>query len=100
MAKSGFSVSTMPSKDAHLKLRSLRSGRGGRTSKFQPVLDEVQGTRKGQVVTVEGVAKTQVQTLRSFVYRHLDAEEWTVKSAREKGADTYTVVIGRAADFD
>lgn len=100
MAKSDFSIKTVSSKEAHSKLRTLRSGRGGRTSKFQPVLDEVQSARKGQVVTVEGVDKNQVQTLRSFIYRHLDQEEWTVKSAREKGSDQYTIVIGRTADFE
>jgi hypothetical protein len=100
MAKSSFSVKTVSSKEAHTTLRSLRSGRGGRTSKFQPVLNEVQATRKGQVVTVENVAKNQVQTLRSFVYRHLDPDEWTVKSARQKGSDSYTVVIGRGSDFE
>jgi len=100
MAKSNFSVKTVSSRDAQNMLRSHRSGRGGRTSKFQPVLEEVKSSRKGQVVTVEGVQKNQVQTLRSFVYRHLDPDEWTVKSAREKGTDTYAVAIGRATDFE
>jgi len=100
MAKADFSISTVSSKEAHQKLRTLRSGRGGRTSKFQPVLDEVLGSRKGQIVTVEGVDKNQVQTLRSFVYRHLDPEEWTVKSAKEKDSDRYTVAIGRTADYE
>lgn len=100
MAKSNFSVRTVSSKEAQSILRSHRSGRGGRTSKFQPVLQEVQNLRKGQIVTVEGVQKNQVQTLRSFIYRHLSPDEWTVKSAREKGSDTYAVAIGRAQDFE
>lgn len=100
MAKSNFSIKTVSSKDAQTMLRSHRAGRGGRTSKFQPVLQEVQSSRKGQIVTVEGVQKNQVQTLRSFVYRHVSPDDWTVKSAREKGKETYAVAIGRAGDFD
>jgi hypothetical protein len=95
-----FSVKTVSSRDAQTMLRSHRAGRGGRTSKFHPVLDEVKNTRKGQIVTVEGVPKNQVQTLRSFVYRHLNPEEWTVKSAREKGRDSYAIAIGRTSDFE
>lgn len=100
MAKSNFAIKTVSSREAQTMLRSHRSGRGGRTSKFHPVLQEVQQSRKGQIVTVEGVQKNQVQTLRSFIYRHLDPDEWTVKSAREKGSDTYAVAIGRAGDFE
>lgn len=95
-----FSVKTVSSREAQLMLRSHRAGRGGRTSKFHPVMDQVRGLRKGQIVTVEGVPKNQVQTLRSFIYRHLDPEEWTVKSAREKGRESYAVAIGRTADFE
>lgn len=99
MPASDFSISVLPSKEAHLKLRHLRSGRGGRTSKFQPVLERVMEAKEGEIVVVEGVEKNQVQTLRAFVYRHLDPEVWSVKSAKQKDSDQYTVAIGRAEDF-
>lgn len=99
MANSPFTIKTLPSRDAQILLRSHRSGRGGRTSKFQPVLEAVQNLGKGSIVTVGDVQKNQVQTLRSFIYRHVDAEEWTVKSAKEKDKETYAIAIGRTADF-
>lgn len=99
MANTDFTVNTVSTKEAHTKLRSLRAGRGGRRSAYIPVLEQLKNARKGQVVTVEGLEKNQVQSLRNFVYRHLDREEWVVKSAREKGAETYTCAIGRVDDF-
>lgn len=102
MAKSndGFNIDTLSAKQAHERLSSLRRGRGGRNSRFQPVLEAVQGARKGQIVTVTGLARKDIQALRSYVYRQLDREEYTVKSAREKDAETYTVLIGRTEDFE
>ena len=99
MAKSDFKIETVSASKAKTALSRLRSGRGGRTSKYQPILDEVEGSRKGQMVTVHGVPKNGVQALRSFIYRSLDKEEYTVKSAREEDGDTYTVVVGRTDDF-
>lgn len=99
MANSPFTIQTISSRDAQILLRSHRSGRGGRTSKFQPVLEAVQNLRRGSIVTVGDVQKNQVQTLRSFIYRHVDADEWTVKSAREKDKETYAIAIGRTEDF-
>lgn len=102
MAKSndGFNIDTLSARQAQDRLSSLRRGRGGRTSRFQPVLEAVQGVRKGQIVTVSNLARKDVQALRSYIYRQLDREEYTVKSAREKNAETYTVLIGRAEDFE
>lgn len=102
MAKStnGYTFDTVSAKQAHEALSSLRRGRGGRTSKFAPILEAVENARKGQLVTVKGVAKNDVNALRGYIYRQLNSEEYTVKSARERNGDTYTVVIGRAEDFE
>lgn len=103
MAKSnaGFDINTVSAKEAHDSLSQLRRGRGGRTSKFAPVLKAVQDARKGQLVTINGVAKNDVQAMRSYIYRYLSSEEFTVKSAREDDeGKTYTVVVGRTTDFE
>lgn len=103
MAKSdpNFNIKTVSARDAHSRLSSLRSGRGGRTSKFSPVLEAVQSAKKGQLVTIEGVRKNDVQAMRSYLYRTLDREEYKIKSARDDAkADTYTVVAGRTVDFE
>lgn len=103
MAKSNadFNIKTVSARDAHSQLSSLRSGRGGRTSKFAPILEAVQSAKKGQLVTVEGVRKNDVQAMRSYLYRTLDREEFKIKSARDdEDKNTYTVVAGRAGDFE
>ena len=95
-----LSISTVPVKEAHAALKSLRAGRGGRASRYQPVVEAARKSKAGQVVTVTGVGKGQVQPLRTFVLRHLDGGEWKVKSAADREGGTYTVVVGRAADFE
>ena len=101
MAKSEFKIETLSSKQVRNELSSLRRGRGGRVSRFQPVLDAVRDAGKGQVVSVKKLDRKDVAALRGYVYRNLDSEDYSVKSAREgKDADTYTVMIGRTADFE
>ena len=101
MANTGFDIKTVSAREAHTKLSSLRSGRGGRTSKYAPILEAVQTAKKGQLVTVSGVRKNDVQALRSYLYRSLDRDEFKVKSAQDdEKSGTYTIVAGRTADFD
>ncbi|MEM8560094.1 MAG: hypothetical protein AAGG50_19930 [Bacteroidota bacterium] len=96
-----LNIETISAKDAQSKLSQLRSGRGGRTSKYQPVLEAVQGRRGSQIVTVDNLTPNEVQGLRAYLYRYLDSEEWTVKSARtDSDGSKYRVFIGREADFD
>lgn len=97
-AKSGFQISTVSAKDAHDTLSKLRRGRGGR-SKYQPILEAVQKAAKGKLVEVKGVAKNEVQALRTYLYRSLDKGEYTVKSARQSDG-AYTVAVGRTEDFE
>jgi membrane-bound ClpP family serine protease len=95
-----LSINTVPIKDARDILKTLRAGRGGRTSRYQQIVEDARKAKAGQVVTVTGVAKTQVQPLRTHVLKHLDGSEWKVKSAASKEDGTYVVVVGRKADFE
>ncbi|HLA64001.1 MAG TPA: hypothetical protein VK610_06215 [Rhodothermales bacterium] len=95
-----ISVNTVPLKDAKDILRSLRAGRGGRKSRYQPIVDAAGSLKSGQVITVQGVEKMQVQALRTYILRFLDTDEWKVKSAKSKDDDSYVVVVGRKADFE
>lgn len=97
--KSGYEIRTVSAKEAHDALSKLRRGRGSQ-SKYQPVLDAVKNVDKGELVTIKGVPKNEVQAMRTYIYRSLDKEEYAVKSAREDDGDTYTVVAGRTVDFD
>ena len=95
-----LSINTVPLKDAKDILKTLRAGRGGRTSRYQPIIDAAGSLKNGQVITIQGVAKTQVQPLRTYIMRFLDSDEWKVKSAKAKDDDSYVVVLGRKGDFE
>ena len=96
-----YSIETISAKKVRSELSALRRGRGGRVSRFQPVLEAVREAGKGQVVSVKELDRKDVAALRGYIYRNLDNEDYSVKSAREgKGLDTYTVMIGRTADFE
>ena len=99
-ASGGFQVDTISVKEGHDTLRQLRAGRGGRTSKYQPILDGLRDLKKGQLVRVGGVGRMEVNALRAYLFRYLDRDEYKVKSAREKGSDTFTIVAGRKEDFE
>ncbi len=100
MATSNFKIETVTANEGKARLSRLRSGRGGRTSKYQPILDAVEKAPKGKIVTASGVPKNGVQALRSFVLRNLDPDEYKVKSAKQKDSDDYTVAVGRISDFE
>ena len=101
MSNSDFTIETISAKQVRTELSTLRRGRGGRVSRFQPVLDAVRKSGKGQVVSVKNLDRKDVAALRGYIYRNLDSEEYSVKSAREgKTAETYTVMIGRTGDFE
>jgi hypothetical protein len=95
-----FQIDTMSAKDAHDTLRHLRSGRGGRTSKYQPILDGLRDLKKGELLRVGGVGRMEVNALKAYLFRYIDRDAYKVKSAREKDAETFTVVAGKSEDFD
>jgi hypothetical protein len=78
----------------------LRAGRGGRASKYQPILDGVRALKRGQLLRVAGVARAEVNALRTYLFRFLDRDGYRVKSARDRDSDTFTVVAGRTEDFE
>jgi hypothetical protein len=95
-----FQIDAVSAKDAHDMLKHLRSGRGGRTSKYQPILDGIRDLKKGQLLRVGGVGRMEVNALKAYLFRYLDRDGYKVKSAKEKDAETFTVVAGRNEDFE
>ncbi len=98
--RSNYQIDTVSVKEGTDTLRGLRAGRGGRSSKYQPILDGINSLRKGQVLRVAGVGRTEVNALRAYLFRYLDRGGYRLKSARDRNADTFTVVAGRIEDFD
>jgi len=95
-----FKIDAVSVREATDTLRSLRAGRGGRSSKYQPILDGVKNLRRGQLLRIAGVARSEVNALRTYLFRFLDRATYRVKSARDRDADTFTVVAGRIEDFE
>jgi len=86
-------ITTVDASEALSGLRTLRAGRRGRTSEYQPVLERVRD--KGEVVRLQGLARAKVFALRAFLNRYLDRDDYRVKSERQAGTETYTVTVGR-----
>jgi hypothetical protein len=96
---SSFKIDAVSVKEATDTLRGLRAGRGGRTSKYQPILDGLRDLRRGQVLRVAGVGRAEVNALRAYLFRYLDRDGFKLKSARDRDSDTFTVIAGRAEDL-
>lgn len=90
-------ISTVDASEALSGLRTLRAGRRGRTSEYQPVLERVRD--KGEVVRLQGLPRTKVFALRAFLNRYLDRDDFRVKSERQGGTETYAVTVGRREDL-
>lgn len=86
MAKKGaFEVEVVSEEAAQEELAELRSGRGGRTSKYKPLADQAQDIDEGQVMKVK-VKKNEVGGLRGYLRRRFD-DKYTVKSSKLDGDD-------------
>ena len=98
--RANYQIDAVSVKEATDTLRGLRAGRGGRSSKYQPILDGIRELRRGQVLRVGGVGRTEVNALRAYLFRYLDRDQYRLKSARDRNSDTFTVVAGRTEDFE
>lgn len=67
--------------EAMQQLSALRTGRGGRTSKYATYLEEIDGIKKGEVYAdvVEGY--NEVSGLRNYLDRHRP-EKYVVKAVK------------------
>lgn len=90
---------TISVEDAVEQLTELRSGRGGRRSKYEDILDALDGMGKNEVYPSEVEGYSQVSSLRNSIQRRFD-DEFVVKSSKAKedaGKDqseaTYKVFI-------
>lgn len=91
----GFEIH-IESADAALKeLTELRSGRGGRESKYKPIADAAAKLAKDKVIKVP-LAKNEVGGLRGYLSRNF-GEEFEVKSSKTDSGEYMAFVI-RAAD--
>lgn len=100
MAKTQFSSKKLSVDEAQKELANLRSGKGGRTSMYQPVLDEAREMDKGEVLKFTGTGKARVSGMRGFLDRY-EPDTFVVRSAREdEKGDKYTVFVMRKEDVE
>lgn len=93
-------INKVPVAEGTKTLRSNRTGRAGRKSQFQPVIDAVNDMPKGEVLEIKGVGKMQVQGLRNLFFKNYSKDLYTVKSVKEQGTDNFICVIGHKEDFE
>lgn len=77
---------------AQKQLTQLRKGKGGRTSKYEPIGREVKKLKKGEILPVEDLAKNEVGGLRGYIRRHF-GEDYQVTSSRQDDGEHYTAFI-------
>lgn len=75
-----FTFSVLPEEDAELELRELRSGRGGRVSKYEPLAKAAAELASNEVIKVR-VKKNEVGGLRGYLNRQY-GEKYTVRSSK------------------
>ena len=81
MAKHGqFDVEVVSEAEAQEELAELRSGRGGRVSKYKPLADRAQDLNEGEVMKVR-LEKNEVGGLRGYLRRRFE-DKYTVKSSK------------------
>lgn len=90
-------VSTTEARDI---LKAARA-RGSRRSKYSPIYDQVRSLDEGKFVVLRSVDKGTKTSLYQGV-RRLFGDDIKMASGRDKDADgeMYTVVLGRAADYE
>ena len=95
-----FDMSVVDKSEAADILRSSRR-RGGRSSKYSPIYQEVSGLGDGEFVVLRSIDKTAKLGLYQGVKRTF-GDDVKMASARDRDADgeAYTLVIGRATDLD
>ena len=94
-----FDMDVVSTSDARKILKDARA-RGGRKSKYSPIYDEIEGLDKGKFVVLRSVDKSTKTSLYQGIMRRYD--DMKMASGREKSqkGEFWTVVIGRAEDYD
>lgn len=77
--------------EARRLMSEARSGRGGRRSKYQPVLDATQKLENGKAIHLT-LSRTEVQGLRQAVRKRF-GPDYRVASSAMKGSDGQFHVI-------
>lgn len=98
----GFEMVVETVDEMQKELNELRSGRGGRTSKYEPIAKAAEDLAKGKAIKVV-LGKNEVGGLRGYLNRH-HGEKYDVKSSKledANGKDTgqYAAFVVRTADI-
>ncbi len=78
-------------------LSSSRRGRGGRTSRWEPVREALDNLDDNQVVKLN-LHKREVQGLRQYVSKHMPGRVKVVSSMVRDETDQYHVFVTKAQD--
>ena len=75
--------------------------RGNRTSKYTPIYESIAGLGEGEFVVLRSISKSAKLGIYQGVKRNFGTDV-KMASARERDAseESYTVVIGRATDYE
>lgn len=96
MRKAGnFRFDMLTDEKAQEELSSLRSGRGGRTSKYGPLAAAAEKLGDGQVLRVK-LKKNEVGGLRGYLQRRF-GEKYEVRSSKAE-KETYVAFVSSAGE--
>ncbi len=82
--------------EMHQTLASSRRGRGGRTSKWEPVRGAVETLQEGNAVKLM-LHKREVQGLRQYLSKQMPGRAKVVSSAAPEGDNQYHVFVTAAS---
>lgn len=85
-----FKFEVISEDQAQEELSELRSGKGGRSSKYEPLADAAQNITGDKVLKVK-LGKNEVGGLRGYLRRRF-GEKYTVKSSKVEG-DEYMAFV-------
>lgn len=95
-AEGGLTFEVVSTEAADRELTDYRSGRRGRTSRYQPVIEAVEGLAPGKALRLE-LTKNEVASLKQVARKRLGSA-FTIRTAAIRGEqDRYAVFI-RAAE--
>lgn len=86
-----FTFELISEDQANEELSELRSGKGGRASKYEPLANEAQNLTGDKVLKVT-LGKNEVGGLRGYLRRRF-GEKYTVKSSKIDGDDYMAFVL-------
>ncbi len=86
-----FTFEVISEEQANEELSTLRSGKGGRASKYEPLATEAQKISGDKVLKVK-LGKNEVGGLRGYLRRRF-GEKYTVKSSKIDGDDYMAFVL-------